>query len=372
MQQAPQQGGNRFMNAISQNPEVLLALGAGLLGGRTGPEQWSGGLSGMAQTMGAAKEKKEEKAKKNATLEWLRQNAPEYADAVDQGVLTAGDAYKMKLEAQKPVKPNFINAGDGQLFNENTGEWISAPGGSSKTDRYGLPNSGAISQKVRALEAQGMSPDIALGVASGRYNISVNPQTGERVIVDIATQKIIPLGQDGQAPPPYSSAEPAAEAEPTLYEMADDATGVVPSIKRGMSDTIGQIPGPVGRAGTFPDEVKAGASFDLFKRDLIRSLSLNPRFPVAEQQRIENLVPRGVTTAGGTLKSSLEELDRELRRIERQAAEGANNPSLHIEQRRADRQTLQAVRAARARIGVPQSGMQPTQDGNADDPLGLR
>lgn len=127
MQQAPQPGGNRFMQGIGQNPEILLALGAGLLGGRTGAEQWSGGLGAMAQSMGAAKEKKDETAKKNKTLDWLRQNAPEYADAVEQGALSVGDAYKMKLEAQKPAKPNFINAGDGRMFNEDTQEFISAP-----------------------------------------------------------------------------------------------------------------------------------------------------------------------------------------------------------------------------------------------------
>lgn len=101
---APQQqrGGNRLMGVARNNPEVFLSLGAGLLGGRTGPEQWSGGLGAMAQSMGAAREKQESKKEKNRTMEWLRQNAPDYAGAVEQGVLSAGDAYKMTLEAKKP------------------------------------------------------------------------------------------------------------------------------------------------------------------------------------------------------------------------------------------------------------------------------
>lgn len=103
--QPPQRRG--LMGMAEQNPEMFLALGAGLLGGRTGREQWAGGLSGMAQAMGTAREKKEAKAKENATLKWLQTNAPEYADAVAQGVMSAGDAYKMTLEARKPKTNAF-------------------------------------------------------------------------------------------------------------------------------------------------------------------------------------------------------------------------------------------------------------------------
>jgi hypothetical protein len=100
--QMPMQGGNRFMDFLRNNSEALGAMSAGLLSGRTGPEQFGLGMQGFSQVRGAAKEKAEAKKKQNATIEWLRQNAPEYADAVDQGVLSAGDAYKMKLQAQTP------------------------------------------------------------------------------------------------------------------------------------------------------------------------------------------------------------------------------------------------------------------------------
>lgn len=105
---APQQPGfgGKMMGSMMGNPEVMLALGAGLLGGRTGPDQWSGGLGGMAQVMGDARQKQEAKAQKNKTLEWLRQNAPDYAGAVEQGVLSAGDAYKMHIDQRKAKTPN--------------------------------------------------------------------------------------------------------------------------------------------------------------------------------------------------------------------------------------------------------------------------
>lgn len=147
-QQAPQPAqpqGNRFMDMISKNPEVFLAFGAGALGGRTGSEQWSGALGNMAQAMGTASERRKEEKKKNETMEWLRKQAPEYAQAVEVGALSLSDAYKMKLEAQKPQKPNFINAGDGRLFNENTGEWITAPG----SENGGMPKKALTTVMLR-------------------------------------------------------------------------------------------------------------------------------------------------------------------------------------------------------------------------------
>ena len=132
----PQQNG--IWQKMMANPELFLSLGAGLLGGRTGPEQWSGGLGAMAQTMGAAKEKKLEAQKKNQTLDWLRKNAPEYADAVDQGVMSASDAYTEHRKALVPKKENIMSAGNGRFYNADTGEWITAPGGADGGPKYGM------------------------------------------------------------------------------------------------------------------------------------------------------------------------------------------------------------------------------------------
>ncbi len=243
-------------------------------------------------------------------------------------------------------------------------------------DRFGFPTSSAISQKIRAFELQGFDSDTALALASGRKSISVNPQTGERVIVDLATDEIVPLKQ-----PDYGNANednPASgeTAQNTtggsgLYDMADEATGVGSTVATGLSNTVGQVPGNIGDMATFPDQVQAGQEFELFKRDLVRSLSLNPRFPVAEQQRIENLVPRGALTAPDTLKQSLRSLDRELARIEREAQAGTDDPRAPIEQRQADTATLRSVRAARARLGVPNNAeerktMEPTPEADSD------
>lgn len=158
--QAPQPRGARFMDAISQNPEVLLALGSGLLGGRTGAEQWSGGLGNMAQAMGMASERRKEEKRKNETMEWLRKTAPEYAQAVEMGALSLGDAYKMKLEAQKPQKPDFTddikeyNFARGQGYNGTFQDFMTEMkrAGATNINMPGQPTIGSIPQGFQAIQ----------------------------------------------------------------------------------------------------------------------------------------------------------------------------------------------------------------------------
>jgi hypothetical protein len=158
--QMPMQGGNRFMDFLRNNSEALGASSAGLLSGRTGPEQFGMGMQGFSQVRGAAKEKAEEKRRKNATIEWLRQNAPEYADAVDQGVLSAGDAYKMKLQAQTPKQ--FDPTDDireyqfaqSQGFEGSFQDFMTQmkKAGATNINMPGQPNIGTIPQGFQAIQ----------------------------------------------------------------------------------------------------------------------------------------------------------------------------------------------------------------------------
>lgn len=98
---APMQRQPGMMDKLANNYELFLNLGAGLMGGRTAAEQWSGGAQGAAAGIEAIKGKRD----KNKTVEWLRKNAPEYADAVDAGAISVGDAYKLSLESKKAKTP---------------------------------------------------------------------------------------------------------------------------------------------------------------------------------------------------------------------------------------------------------------------------
>lgn len=122
-----------FQPFLQNNSDTLLAAGAGLLGGRTAPEQ----VAGLAQGVAGARQK-------NKTLEFLRQQNPDLAAAVESGALSGGDAYKLfyqqKIEAQKP-KNNFMSAG-GSLYDTENGQWITppkAPGIEDQETFYGNP-----------------------------------------------------------------------------------------------------------------------------------------------------------------------------------------------------------------------------------------
>ena len=68
-------------------------------------------------------------------------------------------------------------------------------------DKYGFNRTGAMSQKVKALQMQGIDEETALGIASNRYRVSVNPLNGERVLVDVANQELVPLRRPTTAQP---------------------------------------------------------------------------------------------------------------------------------------------------------------------------
>ncbi|MDO9416209.1 hypothetical protein [Pararhizobium sp.] len=97
---------NGLMPALRNNSDTLLQTGIGLIGGRNAQEQAVGGLHGFAQGR-----------KENRTVNFLRQNSPELAAAVEAGALTGADAYKLffakKAEAEKPKTATFQELADG-------------------------------------------------------------------------------------------------------------------------------------------------------------------------------------------------------------------------------------------------------------------
>ncbi len=118
------------MDFLRNNNQMLTQAGLGLLGGRNTQEQASMGAQGIAGAIN-----------QNKTVKWLESAYPELAQAVQQGQLSAGDAFKMayqqKLEAAKP-KNNFMSVGK-NLYNTGTGEWVAPPAGmGADTPEYGL------------------------------------------------------------------------------------------------------------------------------------------------------------------------------------------------------------------------------------------
>ena len=112
-------------------------------------QRGQGNAANFGDAFGAAGQAMAQKAQTNKTLQHLRKEAPDLAADVDAG-LPIGEAWKVYTEqryAQKGKK-GLINAGDGQLYNQDTGEWLTAPGGGDD-----------FAKRKAAADTYGLSPD---------------------------------------------------------------------------------------------------------------------------------------------------------------------------------------------------------------------
>lgn len=179
-----------ILDFLRNNNTALLQGGLGLLSGRTGPEQAALGAQGLSNALN-----------QNKTVAYLQKAYPDLAEAVQQGALTPGDAWKLaytqKLEAAKP-KNNFITAGK-NLYNVDTGQWMTPPAGMGGDDaEYGLnPQYGVDANGnpvIVQLSKSGTSKQTALpsGVTLSKEPIKLDAGT-HFVLLDPITRQ--PIGQ---------------------------------------------------------------------------------------------------------------------------------------------------------------------------------
>lgn len=177
-----------FSPFLRDNSSTLLNAGIGLLSGRNPNEQAAMGLQGLQQGL-----------QQNKTAQWLSKNAPpEIAQAVQAGVLTPGEAYKTVLESRTKRPGNLLTVGK-NLYNSETGDWISPPAGVGGEDQeYGLnPQYGVDANGnpvILQLSKGGTSKQTALpdGVTLSKEPIRLDAGT-HFVLLDPITRQ--PIGQ---------------------------------------------------------------------------------------------------------------------------------------------------------------------------------
>lgn len=131
-------GDTPFGSFTKSNRNFLLGLGAGML---SGGNYANTALQGKMMDDEAARKSAEER--KNAeyvhqTQQILREKYPDLAKAVSSGYdpnAAYNEMFRREAASSGSAKPNIINAGDGNLYNADTGDWLSAPGGEAT-----LPN----------------------------------------------------------------------------------------------------------------------------------------------------------------------------------------------------------------------------------------
>jgi hypothetical protein len=263
-------------NWFSNNSDALLNAGLSLLSGRNAQEQMAGGLGGFVQARKDAKQK-------NKTLEMLQGKSPEIAQAIEAGILSPMDGYKLHLENGKSDR-TFKTLDDGTFgwADAKTGTWTpigKAPkAGSDKADEYGLnPQYGIDANNnpvILQLSKGGTSKQTALpeGVTLSKEPIKLDAGT-HFVLLDPITRQPI-----GQIPKDLAGAERQKEigtaegksiaAASGDLQAGQNAKALIQDLRSdpnrergtGMSSVFNAIPGTAGYDfQTKVDQARSGA-----------------------------------------------------------------------------------------------------------------
>ena len=227
---------------------------------------------------------------------------------------------------------------------------------------------------------------VATGIVDNIIRVATDPVTGQHTLIDMLSGQSRPSVPAAPAPaapapaapvaaplvvgpragltPPAAAAPlPAAPPPPapppppprrTLFEMAQMplTTGATPALMQAGQNVLGQI----GANIVTPEFTERRQAFSNMQNELIRAVINNPRFPVAEQERIRreiNIEP-GVLLDPQTLQARIKSLDTTLRASLANREREGEDASLPVETRRNARAAANDIKNFLATLGVPQ------------------
>jgi hypothetical protein len=171
--------------------------------------------------------------------------------------------------------------------------------------------------------------------------------TGETKPLDMAPDMQQQL--TGERGKPEEGGEPST----TLAKMARESTGVWNSMK-----TIGQrVVGQAGvTLGNAPEIINMRQNVGTAQQQLIRALSINPRFPVSEQERIKEEIDISPSAWNDpvTIQSKMEAVDDALRDRLEDEVQAHQNKSLPRNTRQAALQAANDISNFLELLGVPE------------------
>ena len=157
---------------------------------------------------------------------------------------------------------------------------------------------------VAALVERGFSPQQAEDIAAGRIRVATDPVTGETQLVNVATAATQPLGAPSSAP--TNAPVLTATERGRLFNQNASIERVL-GLSEGMAESAAAATGPRGNLGALvnsiagfagsnapiPADQIAAARQDirLFNQIAKSAIVNNPRFPVAEQRIVQEMLP---------------------------------------------------------------------------------
>ena len=108
------------------DPQVALPMAAALMGNQGNMQNFGNAFAAGGQGMAQQKELQAQTAQKNKTVEFFRQQAPEYAAMIDAG-MPVNDAFKLYTEQRYAKQADPYKVVGGQVFNTQDQSWIEPP-----------------------------------------------------------------------------------------------------------------------------------------------------------------------------------------------------------------------------------------------------
>ncbi|WP_404379935.1 hypothetical protein [Caenispirillum salinarum] len=227
----------------------------------------------------------------------------------------------------------------------------------------------------RIEEAYGVPRQTAVGIADGVLKLQTDPVNGGAFLVNMATgeksqlrdapqqtaQGGMPKTDTVATTNPNTETLPGGDmpyagngADPSLWDMADEVTGMFPAIQENLQGVTGQVGIDVAPDGLIENR----QTFRTAKNDLVRALSINPRFPVGEIERISrevNIEP-GIFTDPRSLRGRMTAVGDYLgRRLANEEA-AARDQSLPVETRQNAATAAKDIRNFLDILGAPADG----------------
>lgn len=222
----------------------------------------------------------------------------------------------------------------------------------------GAQKASQTDDQIAALRRRGFSQEKAEDIAYGFVRREVVPETGQVRLINDTTGDVfeVPIqrleGIDTDGPGLGDPPRPRPERGQTLFDLAELATGPESALRAATA---------VPRAwfGFEPDErvIQARQAFRIETQSMVRSLAINPRFPVSEQERIRqeiNIQPK-VFDDPALQRAQMEQIHDSLELRMEQAFRDALDPSYPQEHREAQKQNAANIANFLAVLGVEQA-----------------
>lgn len=180
------------------SPELLMALGGGIMSGQNLGQGLGQGFQNASNIMTLQRQEQQLKEGENKTRAFVQKMFPDkdFSQAPPD-VLKLYATEAIKSQFSKPEKPNIMNAGNGLLYNSDTGQWIQPPADMAQSQvdaglnlQYGVDDQGNIVPMQATKDGRLIKSQMPEGVKLSKEPMKLDAGT-HYVLIDPITRQPI-------------------------------------------------------------------------------------------------------------------------------------------------------------------------------------